>query len=282
LKQNSGNLCSQKNENIYYELKELSGKDNTSEKNIEEYFYNIHPMKKSKNKKSSIPSRKASNSNKFKNNEKGIIVDKYVYEEIFKDLENYLNFLEKENNPKDSNAFDDINYVYSWKTIDDLMMNGKTKLEDIIKIYIEICKNKKFGKEDLPKINRYIKSIIEYYIFDFSKNQIEIVHLNMIELFKSLFETNLETSEIFKEILGDLLFILLKYKLYFMKDLNIFTEKSKETQINIAKIVKYSILASGRCLKQYHNDFKYTKLFNNNEIFVDYVTNEIPELNRKI
>ena len=218
------------------------------------------------------------------NIEKGIIVDKYVYEEIFKDLENYLNFLEKENNPKDSNAFDDINYVYSWKTIDDLMMNGKTKLEDIIKIYIEICKNKKFGKEDLPKINRYIKSIIEYYIFDFSKNQIEIVHLNMIELFlfKSLFETNLETSEIFKEILGDLLFILLKYKLYFMKDLNIFTEKSKETQINIAKIVKYSILASGRCLKQYHNDFKYTKLFNNNEIFVDYVTNEIPELNRKI
>ena len=77
LKQNSGNLCSQKNENIYYELKELSGKDNTSEKNKEEYFYNIHPMKKSKNKKSSIPSRKASNSNKFKNNEKGIIVDKY-------------------------------------------------------------------------------------------------------------------------------------------------------------------------------------------------------------
>ena len=282
LKQNSGNLCSQKNENLYYELKELSGKDNTSEKNTEEYFYNIHPTKKSKNKKSTIPSRKVSNSNKFKNNEKGIIVDKYVYEEIFKDLENYLNFLEKENNQKDSNAFDDINYVYSWKTIDDLMMNGKTKLEDIIKIYIEICKNKKFGKEDLPKINRYIKSIIEYYIFDFSKNQIEIVHLNMIELFKSLFETNSETSEIFKEILGDLLFILLKYKLYFMKDLNIFTEKSKETQINIAKIVKYSILASGRCLKQYHNDFKYTKLFNNNEIFVDYVTNEIPELNRKI
>ena len=64
-------------------------------------------------------------------------------------------------------------------------------------------------------------------------------------------------------------------------DENSFTEKENETQINIAKIVKYSILASGKCLKQYHNDFKYTKLFNNNEIFVDYVTNEIPELKKK-
>ena len=28
--------------------------------------------------------------------------------------------------------------------------------------------------------------------------------------------------------------------------------------------------------------FKYTKLFNNNEIFVYYVTNEIQKLNKKI
>jgi hypothetical protein len=280
LNQNSENKYSQNNENK--KINEINHFNIIKNNEAEDYFYNIHHIKNSKNKKSSIPSRKASNTDKFKNKEKLTIIDKFVYEEILKDLENYLKFLEEEYNQKESTAIDDVNYVYSLKTIDDLMMNGKTKLEDIIKIYIEICKNKKFNKEDLPKINRYIKSIIEYYIFDFSKNQIEIVHLNMIELFKSLFETNSETSEIFKEILGDLLFILLKYKLYFMKDLNIFTEKSKETQINIAKIVKYSILASGRCLKQYHNDFKYTKLFNNNEIFVDYVTNEIPELNRKI
>jgi hypothetical protein len=40
-----------------------------------------------------------------------------------------------------------------------------------------------------------------------------------------------------------------------MKDLNSFIEKDKENQINIAKIVKYSILSSGKLLKQYHNDF---------------------------
>ena len=280
LNQNSENKYSQNNENK--KINEINHFNIIKNNEAEDYFYNIHHIKNSKNKKSSIPSRKASNTDKFKNKEKLTIIDKFVYEEILKDLENYLKFLEEEYNQKESNAIDVVNYVYSWKTIDDLMMNGKTKLEDIIKIYIEICKNKNFDKKDLPKINRYIKSIIEYYIFDFSKNQIEIVHLNMIELFKSLFEMNSNSSEVFKEILGDLLFILLKYKLYFMKDLNIFIEKSKETQINIAKIVKYSILASGRCLKQYHNDFKYTKLFNNNEIFTEYVTNEISYLNRKI
>jgi hypothetical protein len=280
LNQNSENKYSQNNENK--KINEINHFNIIKNNEAEDYFYNIHHIKNSKNKKSSIPSRKASNTDKFKNKEKLTIIDKFVYEEILKDLENYLKFLEEEYNQKESTAIDDVNYVYSWKTIDDLMMNGKTKLEDIIKIYIEICKNKNFDKKDLPNINRYIKSIIEYYIFDFSKNQIEIVHLNMIELFKSLFEMNSNSSEVFKEILGDLLFILLKYKLYFMKDLNIFIEKSKETQINIAKIVKYSILASGRCLKQYHNDFKYTKLFNNNEIFTEYVTNEISYLNRKI
>ena len=280
LNQNSENKYSQNNENK--KINEINHFNIIKNNEAEDYFYNIHHIKNSKNKKSSIPSRKASNTDKFKNKEKLPIIDKFVYEEILKDLENYLKFLEEEYNQKESTAIDDVNYVYSWKTIDDLMMNGKTKLEDIIKIYIEICKNKNFDKKDLPKINRYIKSIIEYYIFDFSKNQIEIVHLNMIELFKSLFEMNSNSSEVFKEILGALLFILLKYKLYFMKDLNIFIEKSKETQINIAKIVKYSILASGRCLKQYHNDFKYTKLFNNNEIFTEYVTNEISYLNRKI
>ena len=60
-----------------------------------------------------------------------------------------------------------------------------------------------------------------------------------------------------------------------MKDLNNFIDKEKSTQINVAKIVKYSILASGNLAKQYHNDFKFTKLFNNNDIFVDYVTKEI-------
>ena len=248
---------------------------------INDNFYNINSIKKSKNKKKSYSSSKIKKEKDIEKNKNEIIMDKYVYEQINQDLDNYMKFLEKEPKENEDKENFDINYVYNWKTIDDLMANGKTKLEDIIKIYIEICKNRDINKINLPKFNKYIKSIIEYYITEFSRNQIEIVHLNMIEFFKTIIGCISKYSDIFLEILGNLLFILLRNKLYYMKDLNSFTEKEKETQINIAKIVKYSILASGKCLKQYHNDFKYTKLFNNNEIFVDYVTNEIPELKKK-
>ena len=290
------------NNNWYYELKEnLDKKEILNESNNHFNFdknditnnyvpkssrtyencYNINPIKKPKNKKKSNSSNKIKIEKDITENKNEIIMDKYIYEQINQDMDNYLKFLEKEPKENEEKENIDINYVYNWKTIDDLMSKGKTKLEDIIKIYLEICKNRKITKLDLPKFNKYIKTIIEYYITDFSRNQIEIVHLNMIELFKSIIEFISNYSDIFLELLGNLLFILLRNKLYFMKDLNSFTEKEKETQIYIAKIVKYSILASGKCFKQYHNDFKYTKLFNNNEIFVNYVTNEIPELKKK-
>ena len=46
------------------------------------------------------------------------------------------------------------------------------------------AKNKKdFKKNELFKANEYIKTIIDYYSNNLSKNQIEILHLNMIELY---------------------------------------------------------------------------------------------------
>ena len=267
------------------ETKNKGNKKNEILKNnkSEDYFYNVPQIKKPKNKKKSNSKRKI---NRLKSKEekeeinKSIIFDKDAYEQISQDMENFLKFEENEKDKKEKKEIVDIDNVYNWKTIDKLMMEGKIKLEDIIKIYIEICKNKNFVKNDVENVNKYIKSIIEYYISDFSNNQIEIVHLNMIELFKSVFE--ISNNEIFFEIIGNLLFILLKCKFYYMKDLNYYIEKEKEIQINIAKIVRYCVLSSGKYIKQYHNDFKFTKLFNNNEIFINHVTNEIPELKKKI
>ena len=287
-----------KNNNLFFELKEnidknkiinkpynnlksiINNKDLSKTDKTEDNYYRIDPIKKSENKKKLNYSNKIEIEKDIVNNKNDTIIN--IYEQMNQDLDNYLKFLEKNTKQNEEETNIDENYSYNWKTIDELMVNGKTKLEDIIKTYIEICKNRNITKFDLPKFIKYIKTIIEYYITDFSRNQIEIVHLNMIELFKSLIEFKQNYSEIFLEILGNLLFILLRNKLYFMKDLNSFIEKDKETQINIAKIVKYSILSSGKLLKQYHNDFKYTKIFNNNEIFVYYVTNEIPQLNKKI
>ena len=86
---------------------------------------------------------------------------------------------------------------------------------------------------------------------------------------------NNNNSEILFEILGNLLFVLLKNRLYYVKDLNNFIDKKKETHINICKVVKYTIISSGIFSKQYINDFKYTKLFNKSELFEKYVLNEL-------
>ena len=192
---------------------------------------------------------------------------------ILKDFENYLNYLEKENINKKEEISENINDSYDWKDIDELITKEKTKIEDIIRIYIDICKETKIETNNIFKENEYIKTIIEYYSSNLSKNQKEIIHLNMIEIFNDI--NSLLTDENMYVILGNLLFILLKNKLYYIKDLNNFIDKEKNIQINIAKVVKYAILASGNLSKQYHNDFKYTKLFNNNDIFVNYITKEI-------
>ena len=97
----------------------------------------------------------------------------------------------------------------------------------------------------------------------------------MIEEYNNINNIFNNSNEYILEILGNLLFILLKNKLYYMKDLNYFIDKEKNIQINIAKIVKYAIIAFGNLSKQYHNDFKNTKLFKNNDIFINYITKEI-------
>ena len=201
-----------------------------------------------------------------------------------KDFDDYFEFLNKKGIKTKNDLYIDINYSYNWKIIDDLIMNKKVKLEEIIKIIIEICKTKKdIYTNDIFKINEYLKTIIEYYSEDLSNNQINIFRLNMIEIYMAIEDIvkDNNNSEIMYEILGNLLFILLKNKMYYIKDLNNFIDKSKETQIKICKIVKYTIIASGSYSKQYINDFKFTKLFNNNELYINYVVNELPDKNNK-
>jgi hypothetical protein len=172
-----------------------------------------------------------------------------------------------------------LNDSYEWKVIDELIMEKGIKLEEIIAIFISLIRNKNdMNNSDIFAGNEYIKTIIEYYSKNLSRNQKEILHLNMIEIYLDIDEyvdNKDNTSVNMYEFMGDLLYILLKNKLYYMKDLNNFIDKGQETQINIAKVVYYSIIASGNSSKQYHNDFKFTKLFNNNDIFTIYVTNQL-------
>lgn len=245
--------------------------------------YNVTHKKKSKSKKKSrsIEKRPLSISKPINFKEELSEEDKKIKQEIKEDFENYVTFLERKRIRRKEDIYNDLNNSFNWNSIDDLITNKNVRLEEIIKFFIEICKEKNISNDDIFKANEYIKTIIEYYFNDLSKNQKDIFHLNMIEIYMAiddLVENCNENSNNMHEIMGNLLYILLKNKLYFMKDLNTFFEKSKETQINIAKVVKFTIIASGNNAKKYHNDFKYTKLFNNNDIFNLYVTNKLNEL----
>ena len=274
------NENSKENKNNIFQNNEKynNRKNNMNEENNISNYYNKNNYK-SKNKANSHLIQLEYDKNK----EYEIIInkkDRIIYNKILEDFENYLDFLNKKGIKTKNDLYIDINYSYNWKIIDDLIMVKKIKLEEIIKIIIEICKNKKdIDINDIFKINEYIKTIIEYYSNDLSNNQINIFRLNMIEIYMTIDSIiiNSHNSELMYEILGNLLFILLKNKLYYIKDLNNFIDKSKDTQIKICKIVKYAIISSGNNAKQYINDFKYTKLFNNSEIFVNYVINELLE-----
>ena len=80
------------------------------------------------------------------------------------------------------------------------------------------------------------------------------------------------------KISGNLLFILIENRLYHIKDFNNYLKAEKQTQINLAIITKYCIISAGKFAKKYFNDFKQTKLFFNNNIFNQYVSDALKDL----
>ena len=99
----------------------------------------------------------------------------------------------------------------------------------------------------------------------------------MIKTFSNVDELINKNKNMYK-ILGNLLFILIDNKLYHIKYFNNYLKTEKQTQINLAIITKYCIISSGKFAKKYFNDFKQTKLFFNNEIFLQYVNEALKDL----
>ena len=82
--------------------------------------------------------------------------------------------------------------------------------------------------------------------------------------------------------MGYLLYTLINNKLFYIKDLNNFLDKENYVIINIAKVVKYTIIFSEKNAKKFHNDFKQTKLFFGSNIFYNLVTLPLKKQNYNI
>ena len=201
-------------------------------------------------------------------------INKAIIEE---DLINYISYFTEENNKGEINMKKDIDKSYNWKMIDELINDKNIGLESVINYFISICTNLIFDENKLVIANDYIKNIIEYYSNNLPKKSKDSIQNEMIKTFLNIDEIVNKNNNMYK-ILGNLLFILIDNKLYQIKYFNNYLKLEKQTQINLAIITRYCIISSGKFAKKYLNDFKQTKLFINNDIFIQNVNEALKDL----
>ena len=207
----------------------------------------------------------------------------YMDEEITKlieqDIIKYKIFFNdnKIQNEKDLTKNIYIGNEFDWSSIDEILSINKLNLSEIIRCYIEICIDEIIDLSKIFIYNDYIKNIICYYSDELTNKERDIIHNKIINLFLNIRDICVDNNNM-KEIMGFLMFILIEKKLYFIKDLNYFIGKEKDIIFTIVDIIKYAIIYSKDKCRKYHNDFKQTKLFVDNSIFVEYITNIIQDI----
>ena len=207
---------------------------------------------------------------KFKNN----IQPNENYKDIIslkKEILDYIQFLtENENNKvyQDKNINDD----FSWKIIDDLIINKNISLDKIIIYYIQICQEIINDNSQVFKANEYIKNVINYYSYNLGSEKINKIHISIIKIFFDI-ENFCNSNICMHKIIGLLLFVLLtnNEKLFYIKDLNNYINKDINIKINLSKAIKFTIIAFGKNWKKYFNIFKKNNFFSNSDLFNEYV-----------
>ena len=150
---------------------------------------------------------------------------------------------------------------------------NQIKLFDIIESYIEICiDNTNDNKLIVSNCNNFINRIISNHasITDTKNDNSEI-----IELLLNIDNIIVDNKNMM-EIMGYLLYSLITFKLYNIKDFDSFLNKEEFTIINLAKTLKFTFSYYTMDNNNYSLEFKETKLFkNNSQIFEKYSFNDI-------
>ena len=148
------------------------------------------------------------------------------------------------------------------------------KLFNIIEVYLEICIDNTYdNKLPISNCNNFISRIISNHALNLDmKND----NSEIIELLLNVDNIVVDNKNML-EIMGYLLYSLIIYKIYNMKDFDSFLNKDEFTIFNLAKILKFTF---SYCAKNNNNnyslEFRETNLFkNNSQIFEKYTCNDI-------
>ena len=206
-------------------------------------------------------------------------MDDEIIKLIEKDIAKYKEFFNTNNI---TNRYDliknmQIGNEFDWSSIEEILSMSKIYLAEIIRCYVEVCIDEIIDSNQIYIVNDYIKNIICYYSTELTNKERDIIHNKVVNLFLNIRDICID-NENMKNIMGYLLLILIENKLYFIKNLNNFIGLEKEIIITIAEVVKFAIISSEEKSRKYHNDFKQTKLFADNPIFNEKVTNSIGDI----
>ena len=190
-----------------------------------------------------------------------------------KEILDYIDFLtnNEENNDNNNIKTDD---DFSWEIVDDLICNKNLSLDKIVNYYIQICKEIINDNSQVFKANKYIKNVIDYYSYNLNDEDINNIHINILQILLEIDIICNSNMHMFK-IIGLLLFVLLtnEKKLFYIKDLNNYLNTDINKQIDLAKAIKFTIIAFGKNWKKYFYIFKKANFFKDSDIFNEYIAN---------
>ena len=186
-------------------------------------------------------------------------------EVIRKDIENFI--FNSTVNEINYDILEDINRRYH----EQINLKKNINLWEIFYNYIEVCIDIINNKEKASIGNLYIQNIINNFCINLSFEEIKTLHDKLISLLLNINDICIDNIYMY-QIMGYLLYSIIKLKIFSFKDLNIFLTKESELIKHISKVIIYTIIYANKDAKKFYDDFKQIKLFEGNEIFYNYVT----------
>ena len=195
---------------------------------------------------------------------------------IKEDIENFISFYNRKKDEVNDNANDE-NKKYDWSIIEQLIIKAKVDITDIVNGFLLIC-NEIIDNESTLKIwNEYISQIIEHYKNNYlNENNAKNIRIKILKILSQI-DIICINNKYKYEIFGNLFYHFLIEGMFTDEDLNYLENKEEKIIIEIAKMIKVILDLfcennNSKASEEYHNKFKFSKIFDKNPIYFDYVT----------
>ena len=196
---------------------------------------------------------------------------------IKEDIENFISFYNKKKDEVNDNVSDE-NKKYDWSIIEQLIIKAKVDIIDIVNGFLLICHEIIDNESTLKIWNEYISQIIQYYKNNYlNENNSKNIRIKMLKILSQI--DIICANNMYKyEIFGNLFYHFLIEGMFTDEDLNYLENNEEKIIIEIAKMIKVILDLfcennNSKAADEYHNKFKFSKIFDKNPIYFNYVTN---------